>query len=215
VKKYFAGLMILGLLAGGANLIAQEKPPAPAKAQAAPAPRGRGPMGPGPMAQAPIERLKQWLDLTPDQVAKLQDARKARQEEQKAFQDQMRKLRGELAPLVRDPKADPGKVNGLIDQIAKLSAERAKKAYAGRLALEKILTPEQMTKLRSLPGRGMGMRQGMGMRRGVGPMGRGTMMGPRGGMMMGRGPGMRMGARQGLNLRMRLQRWLRGWGWIR
>jgi Spy/CpxP family protein refolding chaperone len=218
MKKYLAGLAVLLILAAGVFVTAQEKPAPPAKPRAAQAPQGQGP---GPLAQAPLERLKQWLGLTPEQVTKLQETRKAQQEAQKGFRDQMQKLRGELNPLIRDPKADPNKVNGLFDQIGKLGTERAKKGYQDRLGLQKILTPEQLTKLQSLRRPGMGMRggMGMGMGRGGAPMGRGQMMGPRGGMQgrmgMGMGRGMGMGPRGGTRvlprLRLRILRWLRGW----
>ena len=115
----------------------------------------------------------------------------------------MQKLRGELNPLLRDPKADPNKVNGLFDQIAKLGAEQAKKGFAGRQNLAKILTPEQLTKLQNFRGRmgmgPMGRGMGMGMGRGMAPMGRGQMMGPRGGMMRP-GMGMRMGMGRGMGM---------------
>jgi Spy/CpxP family protein refolding chaperone len=220
MKKSLIGLIALGLLGGGLALSAQDRP--------APAPRAKAaPAAPGQRALLPLERLKNALGLTDDQVAKLQDQRKAQQESQKTFRDGMQKLRGELAPLLRDPKADPNKVNGLFDQIARLGAERAKKLFSERQGLAKVLTPDQMTKLRNLRGGAMDpMGRGMmgpGMRQRMGPQGRGMMMGPRGGMMMGPGRGMRqglrggmgMGARPGMNarpgLRLRILRWLRGW----
>ncbi len=184
----------------------------------------------------PLERLKTALGLTDEQVAKLQESRKAQQEAQQAFRGEMQKLRGELAPLLKDPKADTGKINGLIDRIAKLGADRAKKGVQDRGALAKILTPEQLTKLQGLRGGGMamgmgpgmGMGLGMGMRPGMRGMGRGgMMMGPRGGMQMrpglgrGMGPGFGMGLRGrpgmgfGPGLRLRMQRMMRGGRWIR
>lgn len=224
MKKYFAGLMILGMLGGAAFLAAQEKP-APAQApKAKPAPAA-----PAQRGQMPLERLKNALGLTDDQVAKLQESRKAQQETQKGFREQMQKLRGELNPLLRDPKADPNKVNGLFDQIAKLGAEQAKKGFAGRQNLAKILTPEQLTKLQNFRGRAMGPMgrgMGLGMGRGIAPMGRGQMMGSRGGMMrpgmgmrMGMGRGMGMAGRFGMGFgpgRGRLpQQGFRGRRWIR
>lgn len=225
MKRYLAGLMILGML-GGVFLAAQEKP-APAQAPRAKA----APAGPGQRGPMPLERMKNALGLTDEQVAKLQEHRKAQQDAQQAFRGQMQKLRDELAALRKDPKADTNKVNGLIDQIAKLGADRAKKGFQDRSALAKILTPEQLTKLQGFRGQGMGMRMGMGMGLGMGMrpgmpgMGRGRMMAPRGGMMMRPGMGQRMGpgfgmrGRQGMGFgpgfRFRMQRMMRGWRWIR
>ena len=161
------------------------------------------PAKPEPGPRGPLANLKDFLKLTPEQEAKLKDMQKARQDEQKAFRDEMQKLRGELNPLLKDPKADQNKINSLVDQIAKLGADRTKKVLANRNPLQKILTPEQLETLKNAParmmgGRGMGpgmqgMRQGMG--QGMGPgMGRG--MGPgmhqrmRPGLGMGRGMGM-------------------------
>ena len=221
MKRYLAGLMILGMLGGGI-LAAQEKPAPPAapRANAAPA-------APGQRGQMPLERLKNALGLTDEQVAKLQENRKAQQEAQQAFRGQMQKLRGELAPLLKDPKADQNKINGLIDQIAKLGADRAKQGIQGRSGLSKILTPEQLTKLQGMRSRGLGlgMGMGMGMRPGMSGFGRGGMMGPRGGMMMrpgmgrGMGPGMGLRGRPGMGagpqFRLRMQRMMRGRRWIR
>ncbi len=226
MKKYLAGLVILGLIAG-ASLIAQEKPvpPQAPRAKAAPA-------APGQRGQMPLERLKTALGLTDEQVAKIEAQRKARQESAQAFRTQMQKLRGELGPMLRDPKADVNKAGALIDQIAKLGADQAKKGLQERGALEKILTPEQLTKLQGMPGlrmalRGGGMGPGFGMgMRGMGPglgmRGRGPGMMGRGGMMMGRGYGRGMGQGMGMrgrgmgfgpNFRLRMQRLMRGWRW--
>ena len=116
MKKYLAVLTVIGIIAFGFISFAQEKPaPAPKPGQQAAAPAG---------ADAEAEEL----GLTPDQEAKLKEFQKARQDEQKAFGDQMKKLRGELAPLMKDSKSDTNKVNGLIDQITKLRADRSRKA---------------------------------------------------------------------------------------
>jgi len=201
MKKYFAALTILGFLFLSAGGFAQQ-PTAKQEKPAAPAPAQRG----------PLANLKDFLQLTPEQEAKLQEMRKARQEAQKAFRDQMQKLRGELAPLLRDPKADQNKINGLVDQIAKLQAERTKKALADRNPLQKVLHPDQLEKLKNAPPR-MGRMGRGGMMGGMPGMGPGRMMpgpGMRGGMGFGPMGGRRMmgqpGFRQGFGLGMRLGR---------
>jgi Spy/CpxP family protein refolding chaperone len=192
MRKCLAALTIMGFLFLTVGAYAQQPPAKPEK-----------PAKPEPGPRAPLANLKDFLQLTPEQEAKIKDMQKARQGEQKAFRDEMQKLRGELNPLLKDPKADQNKINSLVDQIAKLGADRTKKVLANRNPLQKILTPEQLEKLKNAParmmgGRGMGpgmqgMRQGMG--QGMGPgMGRG--MGPgmhqrmRPGLGMGRGMGM-------------------------
>ncbi len=212
MKKKTAILAIAGMLLLGLGAFAQQEPPAkPQK----PAPQGQ----PGDKAQGrqgPMARLADYLKLTPEQIQKINDVQKSRQDEQKSFRDQMQKLRGDLRPLLRDEKADQGKMNGLIDQIAKLGADRAKRVLAGRGGLQKILTPEQADKLKNAPpamrqrlmnffrGQGMGPgglgQPGMGMR-GPGMQGRGQ------GQMMGRGMGMRgQGQMMGRGLLQRLMR---------
>jgi Spy/CpxP family protein refolding chaperone len=188
MRKCLAALTIMGFLFLTVGAYAQQPPAKPEK-----------PAKPEPGPRAPLANLKDFLQLTPEQEAKIKDMQKARQDEQKAFRDEMQKLRGELNPLLKDPKADQNKINSLVDQIAKLGADRTKKVLANRNPLQKILTPEQLEKLKNAPARMMGGRgrgPGMqGMRQGMGPgMGRG--MGPgmhqrmRPGLGMGRGMGM-------------------------
>jgi Spy/CpxP family protein refolding chaperone len=230
MKKSLAVLTVIGLLGFGFFAFAQNKP--------APSPQAKpGQQAPGP--NGPMQRLKAWLNLTPEQVTKLQDFRKANQEGQKAFQDQMKKLRDELGPLMKDSKSDQNKINGLIDQVAKLSADRIKRGYQNARNLEKIFTPDQLDKLKRvggvLQGFGMGLRQGLGMRGagqgrgfgqgpgmrgGMGRQGMGQMApGMRGGMGMGPGRGMmnQPGAMNRMNrLRMLGQRirMLKGFGFL-
>jgi Spy/CpxP family protein refolding chaperone len=199
MKKCLAVLTIIGFLFLTVAAYAQQPPAKPEK-----------PAKPEPGPRGPLANLKDFLKLTPEQEAKLKDMQKARQDEQKAFRDEMQKLRGELNPLLKDPKADQNKINSLVDQIAKLGADRTKKVLANRNPLQKILTPEQLEKLKNAParmmgGRGMGpgmqgMRQGMG--QGMGPgMGRGMGQGMG---RMGQGRMMQPGFRQGLGLGLRL-----------
>jgi Spy/CpxP family protein refolding chaperone len=186
MKKYLKAIMIVSVLVFGLSLMAQNRPAPAEKAQK-----------PAPAAQARLERLKNWLNLTPEQVTKLNDLRKAQAEEQRTFRQQLQKLRGEIGPLLKDPKADQAKINALVDQITKLAGDRIKKSLQNGKELEKIFTPEQFQKFRQLRNRPAPQRFMRG--RGMGPMA----MGPRGqfmpqGQFMQPGPrGQFMGPRMG------------------
>jgi Spy/CpxP family protein refolding chaperone len=173
---------------------------------------------------APGERMRMLgrdiLDLTPEQEKKLEEFRLARQEEAKAFREQMQRLRTEYQELAKDPKANEAKLGGLIDQMSKLQAERMKSGIKNRVAREKIFTPEQLEKMKQyrgsfmnrgrmgMPGRGLMGRPGLSRFRGLGRLG--PMMGPMG---PGFGPNrmrpflMQQRFRQ---LRRHLQEWRRG-----
>jgi len=228
MKRFTTAAAIVGILFTG-FVLAQEKPAAPAPpAKAKPAP------------QAPLAKMKEALQVTPDQEAKLKAFREARRNENEAFAEQMRKSRGDLQSLRRDPKADPAKVNGLIDQIYKLQADRAKAGFRNGQDWQKIFTPDQLEKMKQGRNRLMGMglrrgrdmgpgvRRGMMLRRGMGSAPRAPMMGP--GMRRGfdqrfqtqrmgmqqrfgqRGPGA-MGARHRQGLRRSWMNRLPGLGW--
>jgi len=172
MKKFLAVLAMAGMFMISVGAFAQQPPAPPQKPEK-------------PVPGVPQERMKNWLNLTPEQETKLKDFQKARQEEQKAFRDQMEKLRGEFQPLLKDSKADQNKVNGLIDQMFKLRADQFKKSIQNGKDREKIFTPEQLEKMKNARG---GMNRMMMLRgRGMGPMGLTGPMG-RGGFM---GPGMR------------------------
>lgn len=118
---------------------------------------------------------REALGLTPEQEKSLEEFRKARMEENRAFRDEMMKVREEMRALAKDPKANEAKINGLIDKRAKLQAERAKAGFKNRAAVEKIFTPEQLEKMKAFRARfeqrprfaGRG-RMGMGRFRGPG-----------------------------------------------
>lgn len=98
--------------------------------------------------QLPRMALKGYLNLTPEQEAKLEEFRKARLEGRKAFQEKMRQMREEISGLLKDPKADRKKIDSLIDEIAKLRASQWKEAIRHREEVNKIFTPEQQEKLK-------------------------------------------------------------------
>jgi Spy/CpxP family protein refolding chaperone len=106
--------------------------------------QGQRMMGLRPGAQL----LKDALQLTPEQEKKLQEFRQARLQEAKAFREKKSQMRQDLRKLMADPNADENKINGLIDQISKLRAERMKAQFKNRKEWEKIFTPEQLKKIK-------------------------------------------------------------------
>ncbi len=92
---------------------------------------------------------REALDLTPEQEKALEEFRKARAEEGRAFRDEMAKVRAERRELAKDPKANQAKLDALIDRTAKLRAEREKAAFRNRIERDKIFTPEQREKMKT------------------------------------------------------------------
>jgi Spy/CpxP family protein refolding chaperone len=123
-----------------------------------PEPRGMG------------KRLANFLNLTPEQQARFDEIRKARQEEAKAFREEMGKLRPLLREAMKDPQADQKKIDGLIDQLSQARAAHLKIVVRSFKDMEKVLTPEQLEKFRNARSR-MGRRRGFGsgFGRGFGP----------------------------------------------
>jgi len=126
------------------------------------------------------DMAKDPFNITPEQEKKIQEFREARMKDRQAFRDQMAKVREEMRDLMKDPKANEAKIDGVIDRMAKLRADRTKAAFRDRGQWEKIFTPEQLEKMKKYRGDFAG-RLGFG-RPGMGRfMGRGGMgMGPRG-----------------------------------
>jgi len=164
----------------------------------APPPAGKKP----PVKMGPRESL----GLTAEQEKALETFRKSRMDENRAFREEIMKLRGEMRELAQDPKAGEAKMNVLIDKTAQLRAERAKAAFKHRGEVEKIFTPEQLEKMKSFRARLMD-RPGMA---GRGRMGFGR-MGFRGlGRFMGPGFGLRRMGRFGAFP----HRPFPGWRWL-
>ncbi len=104
----------------------------------------------GPKPGDGYRLLKDYLKITPEQEKKLEEFRKARLDEAKAYREKMAKLRDEFRKLMADPKAEEKKLNNLIDEMSQLRAERMKAMLKNRKEWEKILTPEQLQKLEDL-----------------------------------------------------------------
>jgi Spy/CpxP family protein refolding chaperone len=95
-------------------------------------------------------RFEQFLELTPEQKAKIEEFRKSGVEERQAHFEKMRKLREDMREAMKDPEANKGKINGLIDEMSRLRADRMKRGLARTREMKKIFTPEQQEKLAKL-----------------------------------------------------------------
>jgi Spy/CpxP family protein refolding chaperone len=92
------------------------------------------------------------FDITPEQEKQLEEFRKARMEEARAFREQISKMRGELREMRKDAKANEAKIGDLIDRMYKLRADRAKSAVRSRAEREKVFTPAQLEKMKKYRG---------------------------------------------------------------
>ncbi len=110
-------------------------------------------------------RLEEFLNLTPEQKAKLEEFRKSGAEERQAHFEKMRKLRDDMQEAMKDPEANESRINGLIDELSKLRADQMKQGLARHREMRKVLTPEQQGKLSELHGQ-MADRRGARFSRG-------------------------------------------------
>ncbi|MFA6413125.1 MAG: Spy/CpxP family protein refolding chaperone [Syntrophales bacterium] len=123
------------------------------------------------------------LNLTADQEAKIKSLREAQLTEAKPLQDKMFSKRGELKLLWLQQNPDQQKIVAVQKEIRSLRDQLQDKQTNHRLAVLKVLTPEQQTKVQAFgAGRGFGHGKGFG----GGPGGGGC-----GGYGPGPGPGPR------------------------
>lgn len=96
-----------------------------------------------------------FLELTQEQLKEL---RKARVEARQTLMEKMRDLRQNLRGLMDDPKASEKKIEGIIDEMAKLRASFMKSSLQHRNKVKKVFTPEQLEKLEKAKKSFQGMR---------------------------------------------------------
>ncbi len=92
-------------------------------------------------------RWQEWLGLTADQKSKIESLRQTHQKEMQGLWDKLAELQKQLREARQDPKADPKKIDSLIDEIFKLRAAQMKARIKHQAEIEKVLTKEQKDKL--------------------------------------------------------------------
>ncbi len=118
------------------------------------------------------------INLSADQMAKIQKIQSDRYAEMAKVRSEMFAKRAELQALFRESTMDQAKIAAKKKEIAALQAQMQEKGLAARTAVAEVLTPEQRAQM---PAIGPGMGPGFGPGRGFGP---GMGFGPR----MGYGP---------------------------
>jgi len=138
---------------------------------------GRGP-GYGSCQSGDVQGLA-GLNLTADQEAKIKSLREAQLKDTQPLQDKMFSKRGELKLLWLQQNPDQGKIVAVQKEIRSLRDQLQDKQTNHRLAVLKVLTPEQQTKVQAYgAGGGFGHGKGFGPGSGGGCGGYGP--GPRG-----------------------------------
>ncbi|MGD2244983.1 MAG: Spy/CpxP family protein refolding chaperone [Candidatus Aminicenantes bacterium] len=112
----------------------------------------RGQVSDVPEEDAAVESpqaSRDFLGLTPEQKAKLEEFRKSGREKSRAYREEMRKVRLEMREMMKDADANENEILRLYDQMAKLRAEQFRHSLQRSKEFRKILTPEQLEKLES------------------------------------------------------------------
>jgi len=118
------------------------------------------------------------LNLSAEQTAKIRELREAQWNDIRPLQEKMFSKRGELRSLWLQKNPDENRITAVNKEIRSLRDQMQDKMLSYRLAIFKILTPEQKDQVQSFRGRGFGPGFGCD---GAGPVG------PRGPGWGGRG----------------------------
>lgn len=132
--------------------------------------RGDGEFGP----QMRVERMASQLDLSDEQVAAISEIHAKGRADNLELRKQMMRLRNEKQGEMLKDEPSAGKVAELTQKIGDLRTKMSLNRSASRLAVRKLLTPEQRDKMLLMGGRGAGggregHRGGHGSRDGSGP----------------------------------------------
>ena len=101
------------------------------------------------------------LNLTDEQNAKIRDLRAAQLKEMQPLQEKMFNKRGELRQLWLQKNPDENKIKAAYKEMRTLRDQMQDKMLSHKLAMFKVLTPEQQTKIQAYGG-GRGFGPGFG-----------------------------------------------------
>jgi len=175
-------ILILGAALLVAAAVAAQPAPDPVWPGGGPGGPGAGPCwrgGPGTGMQLMFDRL----DLSDEQRQQIEALVEEGRKQRLAYQKDLLRLRHDLQGEMLKDAPDAGKVRKLAARIGELRTQMQTSWLEQRLAVRKLLTPEQRDQLILMRAHG-----GRGGRCGMGPGGMGPGAGPRG---MGHGAGHR------------------------
>jgi Spy/CpxP family protein refolding chaperone len=130
---------------------------------------GRGP-GYGPCAGGDMAAFSN-LNLTAEQTEKISSLRETQLKETKPLRDKLFAKRGDLKLLWLEKSHDQEKIMAAQKELRSLRDQMGDKMITHRLAILKILTPEQQSKVKSSMAGRMDRGQGMCSGSGSGPGG--------------------------------------------
>jgi Spy/CpxP family protein refolding chaperone len=115
--------------------------------------------------------LSPELKLSKDQQQKIQEMQRNLHKELIPLRSQLELKMVDLRAETDKDQPDIAKINVLVDETSRIRAEMTKKRIAGKLAMAKVLTPEQLEQWKTERGKRMhefgrerqreGMREGM------------------------------------------------------
>lgn len=129
-------------------------------------PERKGMMGP---MHHPMENWARQLNLTAEQIARLQELRESYLRDTLVWRNELVIKRFDFRDMLRNPQADSHKVLAKQREISELESKIQERATLYQLEMRKVLTPEQIKLLppgfgfggfhgpRMMPGRGRGM----------------------------------------------------------
>lgn len=112
--------------------------------------RSEGGAEPQGGARFDVGRMQSELGLSDDQVAQLQKMRSDGRSQAIRQRAELRIARGELNDLLRAPAVDEKAVSAKLKQVTDLEAAATRARVEHRLALRRVLTPDQLAKMQTL-----------------------------------------------------------------
>ncbi len=147
---------------------------------------GRGMGQKGQMNQGAGMNRAAYLNLTTDQITKINSLRNDFSKETLSLRTGMQSKAMEIRTLMSDPEKNQSKIISLQKEMSSLRQQLQEKSLQFRIKARKVLTPEQIAMLpaggmrlgfAAGSGRGMGRGMGQGMHQGRGGKGRGMRSG--------------------------------------
>lgn len=113
--------------------------------------RPEGGPGPGRGGRGfDVARMQTELGLSDDQVAQLQKMKSDGRSQSIRRHADLRIAEGELQDLLKAPAVDEKAISVKVKQVTDIQAANTQARVAQRLALRRVLTPEQLEKMQSL-----------------------------------------------------------------